>query len=167
MNNAVGRTPLAWLGDRVALGTDGIGSDMFAESQAAFFRHQEDGRPGYDWPLARLAVGARVAGAAFAEPAFGRIEPGAPADVVILDYDPPTPLDAGTLPGHWLFGLGSRHVRDVVVAGRVVVRDRALTLTDGAALADDARIQAQRLWAALEDMEAHPYEPFAGPAREA
>ena len=65
MNNAVGRTPLGTLGERVALGTDGIGSDMVAESQAAFFRYQEDGSPGYAWPLARLAMGAAVAARSF------------------------------------------------------------------------------------------------------
>lgn len=161
MNNAVGRTPLAGLGERVALGTDGIGSDMFGESQAAFFRHQEDGSPGYDWPLARLAVGAGVVARAFDEPHLGHIEAGAPADIAILDYDAPTPLHAGTLAGHWIFGLGARHVRDVIVAGGIVVRDRRLTLVDQDALVAEARTQAARLWQALESVEAHPFDPLA------
>jgi cytosine/adenosine deaminase-related metal-dependent hydrolase len=161
MNNAVGRTPLAGLGDRVALGTDGIGSDMFAESQAAFFRHREDGTPTPDWPLARLARSAWLAGISFDEPLLGCLEPGAPADLAVLDYDPPTPLSAETLAGHWLYGLGSRHVRDVVVAGRVVVRDRHLTLVDQDALVADARPQAARLWERLEALPAHPFDPHA------
>ena len=159
MNNAVGRTPLDLLGERVALGTDGIGSDMFAESQAAFFRHQEDGSPAYSWPLSRLAVGANVAARSFGEPALGRIEPGAPADIAILDYRSPTPLDADTIAGHWLFGLGARHVRDVIVAGQAVVRDRRLTLVDQDAIAAEARGQAARLWGALEAIDAHPFDP--------
>ncbi len=159
MNNNVGRTPLAGLGERVALGTDGIGSDMFTESQAAFFRLMEDGGAGYDWPLARLSVSASVAGSAFGEPALGRIEPGAPADITILDYDAPTPMDAGTLAGHWLFGLGSRHVRDVVVAGRAVVRDRRLTLVDQDEIVASARSEAARLWGILDTIDAHPYDP--------
>ncbi|RKY14784.1 MAG: putative aminohydrolase SsnA [Planctomycetota bacterium] len=159
MNNAVGRTPLAGLGDRVALGTDGIGSDMFTESQAAFFRYQEDGSPGYDWPLARLAVGAGVVARAFDEPHLGRIEPGAPADLTILDYDAPTPMSSGTLAGHWLFGLGSRHVRDVIVAGEPVVRDRRLTRVDQDALIAEARTETARLWGILDTIDAHPYDP--------
>jgi putative selenium metabolism protein SsnA len=159
MNNAVGRTPLAGLGDNVALGTDGIGSDMFTESQAAFFRYQEDGSPGYDWPLARLSVGAGVAARAFDEPQLGRIEPGAPADISILDYDAPTPLNTGTLAGHWLFGLGSRHVRDVIVAGQPVVRDRRLTLVDQDALVAEARSEAQRMWDILDGIDIHPFDP--------
>ena len=159
MNNAVGRTPLAGLGDRVALGTDGIGSDMFTESQAAFFRHQEDGSPAYDWPLARLAVGAGVAARAFDEPHLGRIEPGAPADITILDYDAPTPMNSDTLAGHWIFGLGSRHVRDVIVAGEPVVRDRRLTRVDQDVLVAEARSETARLWGILDTIEAHPYGP--------
>ncbi len=164
MNNAVGRTPLAGLGERVALGTDGIGSDMFAKSQAAFLRHQEDGSPGYDWPLARLSVGAAVAGRAFGEPHLGRIEPGAPADITILDYDAPTPMDSGTFAGHWIFGLGARHVRDVIVAGQPVVRDRRLTMVDQDALVAEARVQAGRLWEELETIAVHPFDPAADPA---
>lgn len=160
MNNAVGRTPLSGLGDQVALGTDGIGSDMFAESQAAFFRHQEDGAPAYDWPLARLAVGAGVVARAFDEPHLGRIEPGAPADITILDYEAPTPLDAGSVAGHWIFGLGARWVRDVIVAGEPVVRDRRLALVDQDELVAEARTQAARLWETLESIDAHPFDPM-------
>jgi cytosine/adenosine deaminase-related metal-dependent hydrolase len=160
MNNAVGRTPLAGLGDRVALGTDGIGSDMITESQTAFFRLMEDGGAGYDWPLARLSVGAGVAGRAFDEPALGRIAPGAPADITILDYDAPTPLDADSLAGHWIFGLSPRYVRDVIVAGQPVVRDRRLTLVDQDALVAQARSEAVRMWGILDTIDAHPYDPM-------
>ena len=160
MNNAVGRAPLAWLGDRVALGTDGIGADMFAESQAAFFRLSEDGAsPTPAWPLARLAVGAGLAGRVFGEPSFGRITPGAPADLVILDYDAPAPLTSHSLAGHWLYGLGSRWVRDVIVAGSAVVRERRLVRVDQDELAAAARVQANRLWDRLESIDAHPFSP--------
>ena len=58
------------LGPRVSLGTDGIGSDMFEESRAAFFRlREDDSTAGGDWPLRRLAEGAHLAGRAFGEPA--------------------------------------------------------------------------------------------------
>ena len=63
MNNGVGRTPLARLGERVALGTDGIGADMFEESRSGFFRLREDTLEApFDWPLAQLAEGARPRG---------------------------------------------------------------------------------------------------------
>jgi putative selenium metabolism protein SsnA len=160
MNNGVGRTPLDWLGDRVALGTDGIGSDLFEEGRAGFTRRREESlATGPDWTLARLAFGAGMVGRAFDRPLLGRIEPGAPADLAILDYAAPTPVDASTLGGHWIFGITSASVRDVMVAGELVVRDRHLTRFDEAELATIARREAGRLWARMEDIGAHPFSP--------
>jgi putative selenium metabolism protein SsnA len=160
MNNGVGRARVLELGEHVALGTDGIGSDMFEESRAAWFRLREDdlGAPG-DWPLAALAQSARVAGRAFGEPMLGTLLPGAPADLAVLDYAPPAPFDEQTLAGHWIFGLSSRHVRDVMVAGRWVVRDRRLAALDQDALAAGAAVEAERLWRRLEELPAHTFEP--------
>ena len=160
MNNAVGRARVLELGERVALGTDGIGGDMFEESRAAWFRLREDDLDApADWPLCTLAEGARLAGRVFGEPLLGTLAPGAPADLVVLDYAAPTPLDASTLAGHWIFGLASRHVRDVMVAGAWVVRDRRLALLDDEALAADARREAERLWRRLDETPAHTFEP--------
>ncbi|HXZ57759.1 MAG TPA: amidohydrolase family protein [Gaiellaceae bacterium] len=160
MNNAVGRARVLELGPEVALGTDGIGSDMFEESRTAWFRlHEDDLLAPWDWPLATLAGSARLAGRIFGEPLLGTLEPGAPADLVVLDYTPPAPLEASNLGGHWIFGLSSRHVRDVMVAGTWVVRDRRLALLDQDALAADARGAAGRLWSRLEETPAHPFEP--------
>ncbi|MDH4340378.1 MAG: putative aminohydrolase SsnA [Thermoleophilia bacterium] len=163
MNNAVGRARLGALGLRVALGTDGIGSDMFEESRAAFFRLREDhSDAGPDWSLERLSQGARFVGAAFGERRFGRLEAGAPADLVVLDYATPAPLTTGSFPGHWVFGLGSRHVRDVMVAGEWVVLDRRLTRMDAQELAAGARVQAERLWKRLDGIGSHEFEPKGG-----
>jgi putative selenium metabolism protein SsnA len=163
MNNAIGRARVGAFGPRVALGTDGIGSDMFEESRNAYFRLREDDRgAGPDWPLARLAESARTAGAAFGEPLLGTLEPGAPADLVVLDYASPAPLHAGSFPGHWVFGLGSRHVRDVMVGGEWVVLDRRPTRVDAQELAAAARVHADRLWTRLADTPPHEFDPKGG-----
>jgi putative selenium metabolism protein SsnA len=181
MNNAVGRAPLAQLGSRVALGTDGIGADMFEESRSGYLRHLEErtaapdhdgghrlpitdvaadaGSTSADWPLARLTVGAALVSDAFGEPGLGRIEAGAPADVVVLDYPAPTPVTSETLADHWTFGLSARAVRDVIVAGRVVVREGRLTAVDGEAIAAEARVEAARLWERLDAIGEHPFAP--------
>jgi putative selenium metabolism protein SsnA len=160
MNNGVGRAPAGALGDAVALGTDGIDGDLFAESKAAYWRAREAGDGvGPQWVLDRLARGASFAGESFDEPLLGRIEPGAPADLVVLDYDPPTPLSADTLAAHWIFGLSAANVRDVYVAGQRVVRDRDLTNVDPAELASRARRGSSRLWERMDDIRAHPFEP--------
>ncbi|HEX5147993.1 MAG TPA: amidohydrolase family protein, partial [Candidatus Limnocylindrales bacterium] len=160
MNNAVGRAPLAALGERVALGTDGIGADMFEEGRAAYFRGREEAvETPATWPLDRLAEGARVAGEAFGEPLFGFLEPGAPADLVVLRYPAVTPVDISTLAAHWLFGIGSGSVRDVIVAGVLVVRDGRPVRVDADAIAAEARSGAGRLWQRLDRIDVHPFEP--------
>ena len=147
------------LGDRVALGTDGIGGDMFAESKTAYFRAREDDVfTSISWPLDRLGTGARLAGQVFDEPGLGTIAPGVPADLVVLDYRSPTPLVEENVAGHWVFGIESRHVRDVMVAGELVVEDRRIALVDQDKLAADGAVQAARLWDRLAAIEPHPFD---------
>jgi len=163
MNNRVGRAPVVDLGERVTLGTDGLDGDVFAESRAAYWRGREaDPRVTPRWLLARLAASARFVGERFGEPALGRVEPGAPADLVVLEYDPPTPLTAESLGGHWVFGLSARAVRDVVVNGSVVVRGRCLVRVDERELRARSRELAERLWARVDEIPPHPFEPAGG-----
>lgn len=160
MNNRVGRAPVGVLGPNVALGTDGIDGDLFAESRTAFWRAREaDPSVGPAWILERMAVSARLAGAVYEEPLLGTLQPGAPADVVVLGYDPPTPVTAENLAGHWAFGLSARHVRDVVVNGEVVVRERLLTRADETEVRARCRQAAEQLWRRMDALEAHPFEP--------
>ena len=163
MNNRVGRAPIGALGDRVVLGTDGIDGDLFAESRTAFWRAREaDPTVGPSWILERLAASARMAGAVYEEPLLGRIQAGAPADLVVLEYDPPTPLTAENLAGHWAFGLSAGHVRDVVVSGEFAVRDRRLTRADEAEVRARCRDAAEALWRRMDDLPAHPFGPDGG-----
>jgi putative selenium metabolism protein SsnA len=163
MNNTVGHTPVGRLSEAVVVGTDGIGADMFAEAKTAYFRARDEDRTvGPAWPLERLAAGARLAGRLFGEPGLGTLEPGAPADLAVLEYAPPTPLDRATLAGHWIFGMGAAHVRDVMVAGELVVAARRLVRADAGRVAAQAREAAQRLWRRVEAIGPHPFEPAGG-----
>jgi putative selenium metabolism protein SsnA len=165
MNNSIGRARVGEIDGRLALGTDGIGSDMFEESHAAYFRLREDDiGAGPDWPLARLAEAARLAGRIHHEPLLGTLEQGAPADLVVLDYPAPAPVTDASFAGHWIFALSSRHVRDVMVAGEWVVSDRRLTRVDQDALASESCAQAQRLWRRLDDVAPHPFAPKGEPS---
>ena len=164
MNNGVGHAPVG--PGRMALGTDGVGGDMFAESQVAYFRAREAGAPVTPtWPVDRLAEGARLAGRVFGEPALGTLRPGAPADIAVLDYPAPVPLTAGNLAGHWTFGLAARQVRDVLVAGDLVVADRRSTRVDEAKVAAESAHAVERLWARLAETPAHTFTPGGGRSR--
>lgn len=160
MGNRVGRAPVAGLGTHLVLGTDGIDGDLFAESRVAYFRAREaDASIGPEWVLARMAASARLAGAVFGEPLLGRIEPGAPADLVVMAYDPPTPINNENLAGHWVYGMRASHVRDVLVNGEVVVAGGRLAKVDEAQVRSRCRDYADRLWRRIDRLEAHPFEP--------
>jgi putative selenium metabolism protein SsnA len=146
MNNSVGYADPGTLGSRVILGTDGIGADMIAESQHAFFRNRERSLSGdaaviVGW----LARGADLVSDLYGRP-LGRLEPGSAADLTVLDDGQSTPMSEGSLPWHWMFALSGRMVRDVIVDGEVILRDRSFTTVDEAELLAEAREQAPKLW---------------------
>jgi cytosine/adenosine deaminase-related metal-dependent hydrolase len=141
LQNAVGYANVATLGPRVALGTDGIDGDLFAEARAAHLR----GRDAYGPQGGIDAVGLVAASSRLTDEALG---PRAD-DWIVLDYDPPTPLSEMNLAGHFLFGLTARHVRDVVAGGEIIVRDRRSTRVDEAEVRARARREAARLWSRM------------------
>ena len=149
MNNGVGQAPTAAFG-RAALGTDGLDEDMLAEARVAFLKMRDAGRAdALKAALALLVGGHRLAAAFFGVP-LGTLERGAPADLVVLDYRPPTPLTSDNLAGHLLFGLDRSHVRSTMVSGRFVLRDRRITTVDEVAVFARARRGAEALWKRME-----------------
>jgi putative selenium metabolism protein SsnA len=138
-NNAVGYARPSRFGARLLLGTDGIGADMRAEAQFAFFAAREHGDA--------LDAGAVLArNRAFAAACFGIEELG---DSVTLEYASPTPVNDDNFGGHLLFGLGAARVRDVVVDGHVVVREGVCVNVDEERVYARAREIAAKLWSRL------------------
>ncbi len=151
MNNGVGYAPVLQMGPHVALGTDGIDGDMFAESRACYLKAREASpEAGPAFALDRLTAGATIVGTMFDEPRLGSLDEGAPADLAVLEYQVPTPLTGANLAGHFLFGLTAAAVRDVMVGGRWVVRNRRHQLVDEGELAARCREVAPTLWRRME-----------------
>ncbi|WP_435928091.1 putative aminohydrolase SsnA [Dryocola sp. BD613] len=151
MNNSVGYNPhlpeVKW----VALGTDGIGSDMLEELKFAWFKHRDAGGPlGTDKFLQMLHNGNVLLERNFGQP-FGRLAAGYTADLTVLDYAAPTPLCAENLAGHLAFGMNSAAVDTVFVAGRAVYQDRVFAL-DTEAIYEKARFAAQKMWQRMADL---------------
>jgi putative selenium metabolism protein SsnA len=150
MNNSVGYNVRLDRYDKVVLGTDGMSADMLEEFKFACFRHREALGPW--WPgdfLTCLDRGNRLIEAYFGG-SFGQVSAGARADLVLWDYEPPTPLVGGNLAGHLAFGLSSRSVRSVMVEGRFVVQDR-VPVFDLEAIAARSREQSRRMWSRMEE----------------
>ena len=145
MNNNVGYGRRIHDVKNAALGTDGIGADMFEEGRIAYFKARDAGLDaGPDTTVKLLQNGSRLMERYF-EGGFGKIAPGCNADFVVLDYSSPTPLVAENLSGHFVFGMSSRDVKSVYVAGRRIYHEGAFAF-DTAKIYAEARNQAARLW---------------------
>lgn len=130
MNNGVGYAPVVAFDRAPMLGTDGIDGDMFREAQVASFKSYDAHRAiPFGHSLAMLGTSARRASESLGV-TLGRLEFGAAADLVLLDWRPATPLAADNLAGHLLYALGSQYVRDVMVDGRWKLRDGAIVSCD-------------------------------------
>ncbi len=153
MNNAVGVADVPTMlrgGMRVCLGNDGFSNNMFTEMKTAYLLHKvhrNDPRVmGADQVL-QMAVthNARLARLFFPKP-LGELSVGAYADVILLDYRPPTPLTPENLPWHVIFGIDGSHVTHTICGGRLLMRDRELLILDEEAIAAQAREVALRVW---------------------
>lgn len=146
MNNDVGHAPVHKFGERVALGTDGFPGDMFAETRLAFFKGRDAGNGlSADRYLQFLHGGHRLCSEIFGRK-IGVLEAGAAADLIILDYPSPTPLEHDTLASHIVFGMKAEHVTEVMVAGEFLVRERKVSGLNLESIYQQARAAAQKLW---------------------
>jgi putative selenium metabolism protein SsnA len=153
MNNAVGVADVLRMSKRgilVGLGTDAMTTDMLEETRAALWlRHLAEGNPslGFAETLAMLLVNnARIANR-YWDGRLGELREGALADVVIIGYDPPTPLTGETFAGHLLFGISQAPVDTTVVGGRVLMSGRQLEIdVDEREVVARARERAEGVW---------------------
>jgi cytosine/adenosine deaminase-related metal-dependent hydrolase len=78
---------------------------------------------------------------------LGTLAEGAAADIILVDYHPPTPLDDGSALGHLVFGVSQAGVDTTICGGRILMEGKRLQLDlDEAALAAHSRELAERLW---------------------
>ena len=159
MNNAVGRAPVEEMvraGVNVGLGNDGFSMNMMQEMKSAYLLHKlalEDPRVMPGDLVLKLAFehNTRIMNAVFSPfspdfPRVGELSVGAAADLVLLDYLPPTPLTSGNFPWHLIFGMDGHHVNSTMVAGRWLMRNRQLLTVDEARIHARARELSQALW---------------------
>ncbi len=77
---------------------------------------------------------------------LGKLTPGAYADLIVVNYDPPTPIHPGNVDGHILFGISGPMVDTTIINGRVVMRERQLVDIDEAAIRAKSRELASKVW---------------------
>lgn len=153
LNNAVGIADLVALSQRevmVGLGTDAMTVNMLEELRVALWaQHLRQDNPSCGFLETARALfqnNPAIASRLWGFP-LGELKEGAAADVILVDYHPPTPLTDATVLGHLVFGLSQATVDTTICAGRVLMEGKRLALDlDEEALAGRSRDLAAKLW---------------------
>ena len=152
MGNACGCPPtmeLVHRGILTGLGTDGYTHDMLESYKVANVLHKHhlcDANAAWgEVPKMLFENNAAIANRYFKTP-LGVLKEGAAGDVIVVDYNPPTQLDASSINGHILFGMTGRDVVTTVANGRVLMKDREIKVIDVEEAMAKCREESAKLW---------------------
>lgn len=155
MGNACGCPPtmeLVHRGILTGLGTDGYTHDMTESFKVANVLHKHHlCDPNAAWgevPQMLFENNAAIAERYFHAP-LGVLKEDAAADVIVVDYDPPTHLDGNNANGHILFGMTGRDVVTTVGNGRILMKDRKVLGIDTKEAMAKCREQSALLWKSI------------------
>lgn len=142
LNNNVGYFNAEGLGNRILLGTDGMHSDMIRSAQAAFFVGQ-----GFD-TIDFVSAYKRFRNVhRYLEQ--NKFKGDSANNLVVLDYDAPTEMNASNFLGHFIYGLSSKHVKHVISNGKLIVKDTIVQTINEVEIQKYTKEQANRLWTKL------------------
>lgn len=152
MGNACGCPPtmeLVHRGILTGLGTDGYTHDMLESYKVANVLHKHhlcDANAAWgEVPKMLFENNAAIANRYFKTP-LGVLKEGAAGDVIVVDYNPPTQLDASNINGHILFGMTGGDVVTTVANGRVLMKDREIKVIDVEEAMAKCREESAKLW---------------------
>ena len=154
MANAVGVAPVIKMidkGIRIGLGTDGYTNDMFESMKVENIINKHNlcnSNVGFMETAKMIFNNKEIASKYYNKP-LGVLEEGAYADVIVVDYNPMTPMDKNNYFGHILFGVSGRSVDTTVINGKVVMKDRVIVNIDEELIYKKARQVAEKLWKKL------------------
>ena len=158
MNNAVGAADIEGMmrmGIPVCLGNDGFSNNMWAEWKTAYLYHKaahRDPRRANGMDIVQMAINnnAALAGIFWPDMPVGKLSVGAAADVIFVDYHATTPLSAGNLPWHIIFGFEADMVTTTIAGGKILMKDRELLTLDEAEITARSRELAAEVWQRFE-----------------
>ncbi|PKO18406.1 MAG: hydrolase [Chloroflexi bacterium HGW-Chloroflexi-10] len=153
MNNAVGIADVESMmrtGVNVCLGNDGFSNTMWDEWKTAYLVHKlVNGDPrrmgGYELINMAIYNNAKLATSQFGLP-VGKLEEGYQADIIFVDYLPYTPMTAGNIPWHIVFGMQHSMITSTMVAGKLLYHNRAFVTIDEKKIMADAMQLAENVW---------------------
>jgi cytosine/adenosine deaminase-related metal-dependent hydrolase len=152
MNNAVGWTDVLKMikkGILVGLGTDGMSSNMLQQVRCAYLiakNERKDPRVAFmEAPQMFLENNAEIIERIFNMP-YGKIRKGYPADIILLNYLPPTPFNSGNFLGHLLFGLTQSVVDTTIVNGKILMENKKILVLDEKEISKKCIARARKFW---------------------
>lgn len=152
MGNAVGCAPLIEMkkrGVKLGLGTDGYTFDMFESWKVGNIIHKhvmQDSNVAWgELPEMLFEENANIVNQHFSG-TVGKLKKGFYADVILVDYNPPTPMNKDNLNSHLLFGVMGRQVDTTIINGKIIMKDRILQGLDEQEIYAKSRQRAIEVW---------------------
>ena len=157
MGNAVGICPvlpLSKAGILLGMGTDAYTNDMLESLKVALCSQRSNAcAPNVAWceVTDMLFKNNAKIGARYFDAPLGVLEPGAAADVIVMDYKPFTPFSDANIDGHMIFGMTGRQCQTTIANGKLLMKDRELIGIDEEAVNAHILEESKKLWGALND----------------
>ncbi|WP_461615573.1 putative aminohydrolase SsnA [Clostridium sp. Marseille-QA1073] len=152
MGNAVGVSPVLKMykkGILLGLGTDGYTPDITESYKVANIIHKhaaKDSTVAWGEIPEMLFENNRKITERFIDDKVGILKEGALADIIVVDYNPPTPINENNINSHILFGINGRHVDTTIINGKVLMEDRKLLHVDEERIMARSRELATEVW---------------------
>jgi putative selenium metabolism protein SsnA len=152
MNNGLSVAPILDMlkhGVTVGVGTDGMSSHLISQARAMYLHqrtHHRDPTLAFAEACEILLQNNRTICNRLFPESRGALAAGQLADIMIPDYVPFTPLNAGTFYGHMLFGLSFARVRTTIARGQVIVEDGLLPQLDEETIRAHCAERAAGIW---------------------
>ncbi len=143
LNNNVGFFNSRGLGGNIFAGTDGMHSDMIRSIQAAYFTGQH-----FD-SISPVSAWNRLSNVHKYLESNG-FNGDSDNNLIIFDYNPPTPVTVDNFPGHFIFGFRSSDIQHVISNGKLIVKDRKITTVNENEILEFSKEMAVRLWKKLK-----------------
>jgi putative selenium metabolism protein SsnA len=152
MGNAVGCPKVLDMYERgilIGLGTDGYTNDMLESMKVANILHKHETKnPSAAWgeiPNMLFVNNRHIAKRIFGD-VTGVLAKGALADIIVMEYNPLTPMDENNINSHILFGMNGKHTVTTIINGKVLMKDRRLLNLKEEQIHELCREEAAKLW---------------------
>ena len=152
MGNAVGCAPVIEMMKNevvVGLGTDGYTSDMFESMKVENIIHKHNlcnSNVGFVETNKMLFENNRNIAAKYFKKPLGILKEGAYADLIIVDYNPLTPMNENNLNGHIMFGMSGRCVDTTIINGKIVMKNRKIMTVNEDNIFKKSRKISEEFW---------------------